>query len=287
MSTGVLANGELMQTYADKFMDIYCKDKNSRYRSYDYIHSFYLAKRSDNRNKTLDKVALRLFAFLGSWGMLCRGAFLMQKDYRFLIPVIKILNKTDYKELCNVDLFSFDIEAYIRKVIDLKKELNDYFIDKTYYNLKGPYRINKNSKDKNKKVHDTVIGKILMATLGCIPAYDEYVVDGMKNEKLCATLGKRSLKKLVNYSRDHKEALEKIMGSVNEKVHIESGNKELNYFNANSADLLINWMYRLTVDKKLYALGSALSLILFAFMAIFSLIVYVSSPAYKKEDTYK
>ena len=59
------------------------------------------------------------------------------------------------------------------------------------------------------------------------------------------------------------------------------------YFNANSADLLINWMYRLTVDKKLYALGSALSLILFAFMAIFSLIVYVSSPAYKKEDTYK
>ena len=105
MSTGVLANGELMQTYADKFMDIYCKDKNSRYRSYDYIHSFYLAKRSDNRNKTLDKVALRLFAFLGSWGMLCRGAFLMQKDYRFLIPVIKILNKTDYKELCNVVFF--------------------------------------------------------------------------------------------------------------------------------------------------------------------------------------
>lgn len=249
MSTGVPANGELMQTYADKFMDIYCKDKNSRYRSYDYIHSFYLAKRSDNRNKTLDKVALRLFAFLGSWGMLCRGAFLMQKDYRFLIPVIKILNKTDYKELCNVDLFSFDIEAYIRKVIDLKKELNDYFIDKTYYNLKGPYRINKNSKDKNKKVHDTVIGKILMATLGCIPAYDEYVVDGMKNEKLCATLGKRSLKKLVNYSRDHKEALEKIMGSVNEKVHIESGNKELNYPVAKILDMIF-WEYGYKLKKE-------------------------------------
>lgn len=60
-----------------------------------------------------------------------------------------------------------------------------------------------------------------------------------------------------------------------------------NYFNANNTDLLINWMFNLTVDKKLYSLGSALSLILFAFMAIFSLIVYVSSPAYKKEDTYK
>ena len=59
------------------------------------------------------------------------------------------------------------------------------------------------------------------------------------------------------------------------------------YFNANSSDLLINWMYNLTVENRLYSLGSALSLILFAFMAIFSLIAYVMSPAYKKEDTYR
>ena len=59
------------------------------------------------------------------------------------------------------------------------------------------------------------------------------------------------------------------------------------YFNANSSDLLINWMYNLTVENGLYSLGSALSLILFAFMAIFSLVAYVTSPAYKKEDTYR
>ena len=59
------------------------------------------------------------------------------------------------------------------------------------------------------------------------------------------------------------------------------------YFNANSSDLLINWMYNLTVENRLYSLGSALSLILFAFMAVFSLITYVTSPAYKKEDTYR
>ena len=59
------------------------------------------------------------------------------------------------------------------------------------------------------------------------------------------------------------------------------------YFNANSSDLLINWMYNLTVENGLYSLGSALSLILFAFMALFSLVAYVTSPAYKKEDTYR
>ncbi len=59
------------------------------------------------------------------------------------------------------------------------------------------------------------------------------------------------------------------------------------YFNANSSDLLINWMYNLTVEKRLYSLGSALSLILFAFMALFALGAYIASPAYKKEDTYR
>ena len=59
------------------------------------------------------------------------------------------------------------------------------------------------------------------------------------------------------------------------------------YFNANSSDLLINWMYNLTVENRLYSLGSALSLILFAFMAVFSLVAYVTSPAYRKEDTYR
>jgi arabinogalactan oligomer/maltooligosaccharide transport system permease protein len=59
------------------------------------------------------------------------------------------------------------------------------------------------------------------------------------------------------------------------------------YFYASNTDLLINWMFNLTVDKKLYALGSALSILLFVFMAIFSLAAYMNSAAYKKEDTYK
>ncbi len=61
----------------------------------------------------------------------------------------------------------------------------------------------------------------------------------------------------------------------------------VNYFYANNTDLLINWIFNLTVDKKLYSLGSALSMVLFLFMAIVSLVVYMRSPSYRKEDTYK
>lgn len=53
-----------MQDYADKFMDLHQKDKNSRYRSYDHIHSVYLKNRKIINLTTLDYVALHLFAFL-------------------------------------------------------------------------------------------------------------------------------------------------------------------------------------------------------------------------------
>ena len=56
-----------LQDYVDKFMDVYRKDKNSRYRSYDHVHCVFLKNRHDNSPATLDYVALHLFAFLGSF----------------------------------------------------------------------------------------------------------------------------------------------------------------------------------------------------------------------------
>ena len=126
-----------MQDYVDKFMDVYRKDKNSRYRSYDHVHCVFLKNRHDNSSATLDYVALHLFAFLGSWGMLCRGAFLLQKDYRFLIPVIKILNQSKYDGLCDVDLTDENLNKswYIATVMDLIGELKEFFMSQTYYKI--------------------------------------------------------------------------------------------------------------------------------------------------------
>ena len=93
-----------------------------------------------------------------------------------------------------------------------------------------------------KDVHDTVIGKILLATFGCIPAYDKYVVAGMKTEGLCGTLGKRSLSDLVDYSRTHASIVKQIMTSVNADVQRESGCSTLIYPVAKILDMLF-WEY--------------------------------------------
>lgn len=59
------------------------------------------------------------------------------------------------------------------------------------------------------------------------------------------------------------------------------------YFLASDTDLLINWLYNLSVDNNYYSIGAAISLVIFVITATLSLLVYVNSAAYKKEDTYQ
>lgn len=59
------------------------------------------------------------------------------------------------------------------------------------------------------------------------------------------------------------------------------------YFLASDTDLLINWLYNLSIDNNYYGIGAAVSLIIFILTSIFSLGVYVKSAAYKKEDTFR
>ena len=59
------------------------------------------------------------------------------------------------------------------------------------------------------------------------------------------------------------------------------------YFLASDTDLLINWLYNLSIDNNYYGIGAAVSLIIFVITSIFSLYAYVNSSAFKKEDTYR
>lgn len=59
------------------------------------------------------------------------------------------------------------------------------------------------------------------------------------------------------------------------------------YFLASDTDLLINWLYKLSVDNNYYSIGAAISLIIFLITASVSLSVYVRSAAFKQEDTYQ
>lgn len=59
------------------------------------------------------------------------------------------------------------------------------------------------------------------------------------------------------------------------------------YFLASDTDLLINWLYNLSIDNNYYCIGAAISLIIFAITSVISLTVYIKSPSYREEDTFQ
>lgn len=69
--------------------------------------------------------------------MICRGAFLMQKDYCFLIPVIEILNQSKYGHLCDIHLTEpkLNKEWYTDTVTCLVEKLKDFLHRRYIINL--------------------------------------------------------------------------------------------------------------------------------------------------------
>ena len=59
------------------------------------------------------------------------------------------------------------------------------------------------------------------------------------------------------------------------------------YFLASDTDLLINWLYNLSIDNNYYGIGAAVSLIIFIITSLISLTAYINSSAFKKEDTFR
>lgn len=59
------------------------------------------------------------------------------------------------------------------------------------------------------------------------------------------------------------------------------------YFLASDTDLLINWLYNLSIDNNYYCIGAAISLIIFLITSAISMTVYIKSPSYREEDTFQ
>ncbi len=65
------------------------------------------------------------------------------------------------------------------------------------------------------------------------------------------------------------------------------GPASLNYYQAGKTDLLVTWLYKLTVDQHDYALASTIGIFIFMIVSVCSLTVYNRSAAVRKEDMFQ
>lgn len=122
------------------------KDSHGRYLSWQHCYNAFILNRSNVDENTFDYLALHLAFYLASWGMYRGSSFLLQKDYKVHIPIVKII---------------------------MEKQ------------------------------------KILLGTLGCVPAYDRYYVQAVKQYGISTgNYNRESVKDVAKYYLTYKDDFE-------------------------------------------------------------------------------
>ena len=65
------------------------------------------------------------------------------------------------------------------------------------------------------------------------------------------------------------------------------GPETLDYYYAGKTDLLVTWLYRLTITQKDYNLGSVIGILTFIILAVVSLITFRNTASYKDEGAFQ
>lgn len=65
------------------------------------------------------------------------------------------------------------------------------------------------------------------------------------------------------------------------------GPNTLDYYQAGKTDLLVTWLYKLTVNRKDYSFAATIGILVFVLSAVVSLIAYRRTSAYKSEEDFQ
>ncbi len=186
---------------ADQFYNASLNDKHGRYHSWEHCYAAFANARSKQLNAgEVDYLCLQLAFYLASWGMYRGSSFLLQKDYLVHMPVVEKLLQPDYDRMQGIACKDYRNPEVQELLLDLNSFLRLHY-----------QKVRCSVKDDEPKsaVSDTLITKILMGTLGCVPAYDQYFCKGVKKCGMASGLyTMRSILRLVDFYEENKLTLE-------------------------------------------------------------------------------
>lgn len=175
-------------------------DRNGRYKSWEHCYSQFCKARK-TKKPDIDYLALQLAFYLASWGMYRGSSFLLQKDYKIHEPVVSELLSKKYDPLVGIECVSYREELNQTLLSDINSFLKDYYND---------IRTSVKGEELKYGLSDTLVTKILMGTLACVPAYDRYFIAGVKKEKVTTgTYNIRSIIGLADFYESNRASLEK------------------------------------------------------------------------------
>lgn len=177
--------------YIKRYYELSAHDPNHRYKSWEHCYSYF---RENQPN--IEIACLHLAFFLASWGMYRGSGFLLQKDY--------LIHKKAVEYLLSIKKY-FDHHDYSRSNLKFIEELLNHveYIKNTYVsnNIKVV-----NGTTQNVNVTNTLATKIMLGSLGCVPAFDRFFIKGLRLAGMSySNLDKRKLTLVYDFYIKHED----------------------------------------------------------------------------------
>ncbi len=175
------------------------RDAHSRYLSWEHCYQVFFEKRGKTDEETLDYLALHLAFYLASWGMYRGSSFLLQKDYRVHIPVVKVIQEPRYDPLLGISATQLCLPENLKLVEEIGREISKCYGEKNLVSVN----------DENSDPTDTLVTKILLGTLGCVPAFDSLYTKSVKKYHLSSgTYNSSSVYAVAKFYSDNMKEFE-------------------------------------------------------------------------------
>lgn len=160
MSKNIISNFIKGNGIVEKYLDKMNRDPNHRFKSWEHCYKAF-----ENQTKKDDELALHLAFYLASWGMYRGGCGIFWKDYKIHIKTIEIIRK--FYDLRGKWYRNEDIT----RIMQLYGEIQGYYSELKYYKAK-------NDTELDISATDTLVTKIMLGTIGCVPAMDNLFKKG-------------------------------------------------------------------------------------------------------------
>jgi hypothetical protein len=166
----------------------YLGDRNpaSRYASFDYCFNYFQEHRESEQvaaladPANLQESCLQLGFYLASWGVLRGSSEPLQRSVKSFVPVVEAIAAAPTMWAIDANGYSEDA---VTRLLEFAKTLR-----RTLHN----------------GASDILVTKIMLGTLGCVPAFDTYFKKGFD----VATFGRKSLRKVGEFYSANAEVIE-------------------------------------------------------------------------------
>ena len=181
---------DIEKSSVEKYLSNMVQDSNHRFKSWEYCYTAF------GNLDSVDYLSLHLAFYLASWGMYRGSCGILWKDYTIHMDAVNIIRK--FHSL-RKEWFTMDDVSQIMK---LYNALKDYYSKITYYKPE-----NKTS-SLNLAATDTLITKIMLGTIGCVPALD----DLFKRAFHCQgkQFDEELLKRIIDCSQSNKDTIQPV-----------------------------------------------------------------------------